>query len=286
MATVKLQDREIKKLKITVTNIKSVLLEKNKELKKVKLSKKRLANAALQLERKEAKEKSVEGVKKTSPLTSFSKKAGAATGNIIDKILSFGSIILGGILVNALPGFIKKFNEIWESIKPFIDGVNSAIKNIFNFVGGITESVKNFFGITEKTKIDDTAQKELEGELKALEKESDIDINSLSKEAGKEIKLDDEGNLIEGEDVMSETDIPAEETSDTSSDTQSESDSTADISKMIDSVPSKGGGVKPNQAQFKRINNNQDLAKLNQRTSTGPKTVIVQRQVVEVPVPV
>ena len=85
---------------------------------------------------------------------------------------------------------------------------------------------------------------------------------------------------------MSETDIPAEETSDTPSDTQSESESTSDISKMIDSVPSKGGGVKPNQAQFKRINNNQDLAKLNQRTSTGHKTVIVQRQVVEVPVPV
>ena len=285
MATVKLQDREIKKLKITVTNIKSVLLEKNKELNKVKLSKKRLDNAALQLERKEAKEKSVESVKKSSPLTSFSKKAGAATGNIIDKILSFGSIILGGILVNALPGFIKKFNEIWQSIKPFIDGVNSAIKNIFNFVGGITESVKNFFGITEKTKIDDTAQKELEGELKALEKESDIDINSLNNE-DESFEVDDEGNVIGGEDVMSDTDIPAEETSDTSSDTQSESDSTADISKMIDSVPSKGGGVKPNQAQFKRINNNQDLVKLNQRTSTGHKTVIVQRQVVEVPVPV
>lgn len=285
MATVKLQDREIKKLKITVTNIKSVLLEKNKELNKVKLSKKRLANADFQLARKEAKEKSVESVKKSSPLTSFSKKAGAATGNIIDKILSFGSIILGGILVNALPGFIKKFNEIWQSIKPFIDGVNSAIKNIFNFVGGITESVKNFFGITEKTKIDDTAQKELEGELKALEKESDIDINSLNNE-DESFEVDDEGNVIGGEDVMSDTDIPAEETSDTSSDTQSESESTADISKMIDSVPSKGGGVKPNQAQFKGINKIQDLTKLNQRTSTGHKTVIVQRQVVEVPVPV
>ena len=288
MATVKLQDREIKKLKITVTNIKSVLLEKNKELKQVKLSKKRLANAALQLARKERKEKSVEEVKKSSPLTSFSEKAGAATGNIIDKILSFGSIILGGILVNALPGFIKKFNEIWDSIKPVIKTLNSAIKNMFDFFGGITESVKNFFGITEKTSTDDLAkaQKDLEGELKGLEKESGFDVDSLSKEAGGEIKLDDEGNLIEGEDVMSDTDIPAEETSDTSSDTQSESDSTADISKMIDSVPSKGGGVKPNQAQFKRINNNQDLVKLNQRTSTGPKTVIVQRQVVEVPVPV
>tara|TARA_B100001996_G_scaffold87294_1_gene64622 strand:- start:288 stop:1142 length:855 start_codon:yes stop_codon:yes gene_type:complete len=284
MATVKLQDKEIKKLKITVTNIKSVLLEKQKELNKVKLSKKRLDNAAFQLARKEGKEKSVEAVKKSSPLTSFSEKAGAATGNIIDKIKSFGMIVLGGILVNALPGFIKKFNEIWDSIKPFIDGVGSAIKNIANFFGGITESVKNFFGITEKTKTDDLAkaQKDLEGELKELEKESGFDVDSLSKEAGGEIKLDDEGNLIEGEDVMSDTDIPAEETSDT----QSESESTADISKMIDSVPSKGGGVKPNQAQFKRINNNQDLAKLNQRTSTGHKTVIVQRQVVEVPVPV
>ena len=285
MATVKLQDREIKKLKITVTNIKSVLLEKNKELKQVKLSKKRLANAALQLERKQGKEKSVESVKKSSPLTSFSKKAGAATGNIIDKIKSFGMIVLGGILVNALPGFIKKFNDIWQSIKPFIDGVGSAIKNIVNFVGGITQSVKNFFGITDKTKIDDTAQKELEGELKQLEKESDIDVNSLNNE-DESVEVDDEGNVIGGEDVMSDTDISAEETSDTPSDTQSESESTSDISKMIDSVPSKGGGVKPNQAQFKRINNNQDLAKLNQRTSTGHKTVIVQRQVVEVPVPV
>ena len=287
MATVKLQDREIKKLKITVTNIKSVLLEKNKELKQVKLSKKRLANADFQLARKEGKEKSVESVKKSSPLTSFSEKAGAATGNIIDKILSFGSIILGGILVNALPGFIKKFNEIWQSIKPFIDGVGSAIKNIVNFFGGITESVKNFLGITDKTKTDDLAkgQKELEGELKELEKESDIDVNSLNNE-DESVEVDDEGNVIGGEDVMSDTDISAEETGDTPSDTQSESESTSDISKMIDSVPSKGGGVKPNQAQIKRINNNQDLAKLNQRTSTGHKTVIVQRQVVEVPVPV
>ena len=107
------------------------------------------------------------------------------------------------------------------------------------------------------------------------------DVNSLNNE-DETVEVDDEGNVIGGEDVMSDTDIPAEETSDT----QSESESTSDISKMIDSVPSKGGGVKPNQAQIKRINNNQDLAKLNQRTSTGHKTVIVQRQVVEVPVPV
>ena len=107
------------------------------------------------------------------------------------------------------------------------------------------------------------------------------DVNSLNNE-DETVEVDDEGIVIGGEDVMSDTDIPAEETSDT----QSESESTSDISKMIDSVPSKGGGVKPNQAQIKRINNNQDLAKLNQRTSTGHKTVIVQRQVVEVPVPV
>ena len=283
MATVKLQDREIKKLKITVTNIKSVLLEKEKELKKVKLSKKRLANAALQLARKEGKEKSVEAVKKSSPLVGFAGGAATGASNIIDKIKSFGMIMLGGLLVNALPGLISRFNEAWEKIKPWIDSTGAAIKNVSNFFGGITESVKNFFGITDKTKTDDLAkgQKELEGELKGLEKESDIDVNSLNIE-DESVEVDDEGNVIGGEDVMSDTDIPAEETSDT----QSESESTADISKMIDSVPSKGGGVKPNQAQFKRINNNQDLAKLNQRTSTGHKTVIVQRQVVEVPVPV
>ncbi len=284
MATVKLQDREIKKLKITVTNIKSVLLEKNKELKQVKLSKKRLDNAALQLARKEGKEKSVEAVKKSSPLTSFSEKAGAATGNIIDKIMSFGSIILGGILLNALPGFIKKFNEAWEKIKPFIDGVGSAIKNIVNFFGGITESIKNFLqsmGLIKK--VDNSAQKELEKEFGELEKDLNIDVNSLNNEDDT-FEIDDEGNVIGGEDVIVDSDVPLEQSSD-----QSESSTGSDISKMIDSVPTAGGVRNPsnqNQAQFKPINKMQDLVKLNQRTSTGHKTVIVQRQVVEVPVPV
>ena len=283
MATVKLQDREIKKLKITVTNIKSVLLEKNKELKQVKLSKKRLANAALQLERKEAKEKSVEAVKKSSPLTSFSKKAGAATGNIIDKILSFGSIILGGILVNALPGFIKKFNEIWQSISSVIEILNSAIKNMFDFFDGITESVKNFFGIAEKTKTNDLvkAQKDLENELKELEKESDIDV------------VDTKKGEVEGEGEEPPEPILDREEGDTGERIAPKMRRDEVITSPPDKVEDIIKLVEPNanvstqqKAKFRRINNNQDLAKLNQRTSTGHKTVIVQRQVVEVPVPV
>ena len=283
MATVKLQDREIKKLKITVTNIKSVLLEKNKELNKVKLSKKRLANADFQLARKEAKEKSVESVKKSSPLTSFSKKAGAATGNIIDKILSFGSIILGGILVNALPGFIKKFNEIWQSISSVIEILNSAIKNMFDFFDGITESVKNFFGIAEKTKTNDLvkAQKDLESELKELEKESDIDVVDTKKgEVEGEGEEPPEPILDREEGDPGERIAPKMRRDEVIT---SPPDKVEDIIKLVE----PNANVSTQQkAKFRRINNNQDLAKLNQRTSTGHKTVIVQRQVVEVPVPV
>ena len=280
MATVKLQDREIKKLKITVTNIKSVLLEKQKELKKVKLSKKRLDNAALQLVRKEAKEKSVEAVKKSSPLTSFSKKTGNQGGNIIDKIKSFGMIMLGGILVNALPGFIKKFNEIWDSIKPVIKTLNSAIKNMFDFFDGITESIQKFLGVSDvdKEKIN-SAKKEIEKDLKELKKDSDVDV------------VDTKKGEVEGEEppepiLDREEGDPGERIAPKMRRDEvitSPPDKVEDIIKLVE----PNANVSTQQkAKFKRINKNQDLAKLNQRTSTGHKTVIVQRQVVEVPVPV
>ena len=71
-------------------------------MNKVKLYKKRLANDDFQLERKETKEKSVESVKKSSPLNRITKKAGHETSTIIDKILSLGEILKGWISVNAL----------------------------------------------------------------------------------------------------------------------------------------------------------------------------------------
>jgi len=283
MATVKLQDREIKKLKITVTNIKSVLLEKQKELNKVKLSKKRLDNADLQLARKEGKEKSVEAVKKSSPLTSFSEKTGNQDGNIIDKILSFGSIMLGGILVNALPGFIKKFNEIWEGIEPMIKTLNSAITNMFDFFDGITESVQGFVGHDVDKKKIDSAKKEIEKDLKELKKDSDVDVTD-TKKGEVEGEEPPEPILDREEGDPGERTAPKMRRDEVT--TSSSSDEVEDIIKLVKPDPKNLSLSTQQKAQFKRINNNQDLAKLNQRTSTGHKTVIVQRQVVEVPVPV
>ena len=59
--------KSIKKLKITVTNIKSVLVNDSKKLSKVKVIGKRLEYNKLQLLEREKKEENVEKMKKTSP---------------------------------------------------------------------------------------------------------------------------------------------------------------------------------------------------------------------------
>ena len=65
--------KSIKKLKITVTNIKSVLVRDSKKLSKVKVTGKRLEYNKLQLLKKKERT-DLETMKKSSPLSGVSKK--------------------------------------------------------------------------------------------------------------------------------------------------------------------------------------------------------------------
>ena len=69
-----MNNKSIKKLKITVTNIKSVLANDNKKLSKVKVAGKRLEYNKLQLLKREKKESNIEKMKRSSPLLGVSKE--------------------------------------------------------------------------------------------------------------------------------------------------------------------------------------------------------------------
>ena len=98
---------QLQKLKLNATNIKSVLIRSNTELRKIKLQKRDLINAEIDREKKREKEKKLEsGIK--SSLNKVKNAVFTGPMNIFDKIMEFAGIILLGILVNNLPTIISK----------------------------------------------------------------------------------------------------------------------------------------------------------------------------------
>ena len=120
---------QVQQLKLNATNIKSVLIRSNTELRKIKLQKRDLINAGVDKEKKKEKEKKLEsGIK--SSLNKVKNAVFTGPMNIFDKIMEFAGIILLGILVNNLPTIISKLEEFFKENSAFINGITEVIKFI------------------------------------------------------------------------------------------------------------------------------------------------------------
>ena len=116
--------KEAKKLKITVTNIKSVLLRKNKRLANLKkintrdtrklfsLSKAR--DAENKLERKKVSNKAMEPVRKVSSTLKF------------DKVIDSAKLLVGGVVINAI---FDNIDGITETVQSWNDKVSKFLDN-------------------------------------------------------------------------------------------------------------------------------------------------------------
>ena len=116
--------KEAKKLKITVTNIKSVLLRKNKRLANLKkintrdtrklfsLSKAR--DAESKLERKKVANKAMEPVRKVSSTLKF------------DTVIDSAKLLVGGVVINAI---FENIDGITESVQSWNDKVSKFLDN-------------------------------------------------------------------------------------------------------------------------------------------------------------
>lgn len=148
-----------KKLKLTVTKIKSSLFSYNKKIKKIRLDKERFDSQEEKRSFLSKKETSIESAKSkiTSPLKKVSSAILSGPKSIFDKIMDFLGTIFLGLLVNNLPIIIsklKKFfgNNPWilNTIKFTIDiigkGLNAIIWSIQNFpklAGGTYDVIKS-----------------------------------------------------------------------------------------------------------------------------------------------
>jgi rare lipoprotein A (peptidoglycan hydrolase) len=137
-----METAQLQQLKLNATNIKSVLIRSNVELRKIKLQRKDLVNSEIDKEKKKEKEKKLEsGIK--SSLNKVKNAVFTGPMNIFDKIMEFAGIILLGILVNNLPTIISKLEGFFKQNSAFIDGIVQVIKFIGKGISSLSGLVSN-----------------------------------------------------------------------------------------------------------------------------------------------
>ena len=115
-----------KTLKSNAEKIRSNLTKSAKDLKKQRLNRERIQRNVLERGEVREMEKNIESTK-----TPTGKKVNSilkSPMSIFDKIFGFGGILLTGIIVNAIDGIVKKFEEFKKNNQP-----------VFDFFGNITQ---------------------------------------------------------------------------------------------------------------------------------------------------
>ena len=143
-------EKSSKKLKLSIFNIKSLLVFNKKKLDKIKKEKKKFSLFQMKKKKVEEKENKIESPRTVgSTLKSIGKGLLAKPLSIIDKLKEFFGIILLGILVNNLPTIVKKLQQVLGKIKKFFED-NPWIGKTITFVFGII--AKGMMGILDLTK--------------------------------------------------------------------------------------------------------------------------------------
>ena len=128
--------QQAEQLKINVSNIRSSLLIGTKRTQVLKIRKEKLLEDIEQKKLVEQEEKNLEQTKKPKKIGVL-KSPVKKVMNVFDNIMKFGSIILTGILVNALPKMMDTIKKVFNSISGFFSRVFNFFKPFVSFVTGI-----------------------------------------------------------------------------------------------------------------------------------------------------
>ena len=118
-------------LKSNAEKIRSNLTKAVKDLKKQRLNRDRIQRNVLERGEVRKMEKNIESTK-----TPTGKKVNSilkSPMSIFDKIFGFGGILLTGIIVNAIDGIVKKWEEFKKNNKPMFDFIGNVIKGMISY---------------------------------------------------------------------------------------------------------------------------------------------------------
>ena len=172
---------ELKKVKLNVTNIKSVLLDGKKAVDEKKKDREDFL-AKLEEEKKQRQqEKGLEKPIKPNQKKPDLKSPVKSSMGLVDRIFNFVGAIVGGIVVKALPDIIDAIKKLIEKVKPFFDGVVEFLEPVFTSIGNLFTSEDSYESEKEKVNGDienaQLAGKGIDGQVKELDKASDDIVN-------------------------------------------------------------------------------------------------------------
>ena len=163
--------QQAEQLKLNVSNIRSSLLIGTKRTQVLKIRKEKLLEDIEQKKLVEQEEKNLEQTKKPKKI-SILKSPVKKVANVFDNIMKFGTIVLTGILLNALPKMMGTIQKVFESISGFFGRVFNFFKPFISFVSGIEFDEKD----NQNKKLVDDAEN-LKKQLKPL--------NDITNQVGK-----------------------------------------------------------------------------------------------------
>ena len=220
---------EVNQLKLTVTNIKSVLLSSSEKMVKLKKDNDKLREDAIKLEAVSMKERSLESTSSTSQKAPKKKINAKSGGGIFSKAKTVFGLILGGIFVNALEGLVETLKNFYEDNAPVFNkiadifvGFGKGLIKLWGDTEGVRKTIKSEIDKIDFDKLQETMDslKEFNDELKKiyaplLNKEGNIDpmTNIKDEETGENLRFSEtfegspskeeylkENNLIEDKD--------------------------------------------------------------------------------------
>lgn len=177
---------EVKKVKLNVTNIKSVLIRSNKKLRNVEKKKSYLTRRQDEQEKRILLEKKIEGSpsRKIPKIPLLGKALGVAR-SIWDRLVNFFGWLLVGFLVTRLPQIIATLKRAFAFIKPIWEGAMKTFAIIGNGIGALFSGISSLFNLNKSTKDLQRAESELKNlnsELKGIDRA----LGGKSSETGEE----------------------------------------------------------------------------------------------------
>ena len=232
--------QQAEQLKINVSNIRSSLLIGTKRTQVLKIRKEKLLDDIEQKKLIQQEEKNLEQTKKPKKI-SILKSPVKRVANVFDNIMKFGTIVLTGILLNALPKMMDTIKKVFNSISGFFGRVFNFFKPFISFVTGIKFDEKD----NQNKKLIDDAEN-LKKQLKPLNKVTDKvkkltgDFDKAAEKSGVSTGGGGSGGSETGEETTkttetTETTTEGADTTITPSDTTSENQSSdIDYKKKLD----------------------------------------------------
>jgi len=240
---------ELKKVKLNVTNIKSVLLDGKKSVDDKQKERQefleKLAEEKKQRQEEKGLEKPIDPKKKKPELKSPIK----SSMGLMNRIFNFVGAIVGGIIVKALPDIIDAVKNIIEKVKPFFEKLVEGLKPVFNIIGKLFKDQGSYD--SEKEKVNSNIEeanlmgKNIDSQAGELDKQSE-DIKNENKglaENSDALGGEEKGLLKDREQKKEEKDEDKDDSNDDSTNVESNEVITAEnlgptsasvVTKMVD----------------------------------------------------